>query len=642
MAKKQSHERALKNQTIGVEKQWAGDPFMKILVFAIPLVALLMIVYHIGSTWFPVFGPILHQNVHIAFAFVLLFLVAVKKSNSRLGLLYLTGLAAGLIVTIYIHVNVERLDMYAGFPEPMDIAIGLILVALVVFLTLKIWGAVFPILLGISVLYALFGHLIPGALGHAYMNPKLVLSNLGIGLTGTYGMVLNASANLIFLFIIFGSVFESVGIDKFFIEVGNFLGSRMRGGAAQTAIFSSSFVGMCTGAAAANVALTGSYTIPLMKSAGFRPEHAGAIEAVASTGGQLTPPIMGVAIFLMASFLGVNYGELMLNALVPAIVYYTVIVIAVIMIASRDNIPMLKHSVKKSMLVLSGPLFVFPMGLVTYLLIRRYTPAYAAVMGLMLLLFISVLRKETRPSIKDLVAGFSKGAIMASGIAVACACIGMFMVMLTSTGAGPKLAGIIQVLAGGNLLVALILTMVLSILLGCAMPTPVAYVITALVVSPALVEMGLNMMTAHFYVYYFAILSAVTPPVAGATMVGSQIAGTSYIKTGWESFKLVTPFFLVPYFLAKNPIIFLKNQAIFGSVTGIFSLIIAVLSLTVFCQGYCFKKVNGIERILFLVVAITGTAYGHFGSPHLLILTFFMALMGLIFMYFKKKMVIQR
>lgn len=603
---------------------------------AVPLTAMLMIAYHLWSIWFPVFSPLLHQNIHLSFAFVLIFFAAVQRSNSRFRTLYVSGAVLSLIVTIYIHANAERLDMWSGYPENVDVVVGLVLVGLVVFLTLKIWGSVFPILLGISILYALFGHHIPGALGHAHIGPKLVLSNLGIGLKGIYGMMLNASANLIFLFIIFGSVFEAVGIDKFFLEIGYFLGRHLRGGAAQTAVFSSSLVGMCTGAAAANVALTGSYTIPLMKQTGFHPKHAGAIEAVASTGGQLTPPVMGVAIFLMASFLGVNYGQLMLNALVPAIVFYAVVILGVLLIASREKIPMLRQPINRNLIRRSAPLFVLPMGLVTVLLIKRYTPAYAAALALLVLLVVSLMQKETRPSIRDLIAGFAKGAVMASGIALACACIGMFMTMLTTTGAGPKFAGVIQILAGENLVIALILTMVLSIFLGCAMPTVVAYVITALVVSPALVDMGLDLLSAHFFVFYFAILSAVTPPVAGATVVGSQIAGYSYMKTGWESLKLTGPFFLVPYFIIRNPVLFAKNQPFIEAFPALVSLAVACGAFLVFCQGYCFNKTGKLERILFLISSVLAAYYGLYNDIFAFVTSLLLFLL-LLFLQFSRR-----
>lgn len=575
---------------------------------------LVMIFYHMLAVWKPMFDALLHQNIHLGFAFVMLFLFAARESKGWKRILFLTGIIISLVVVTYIHIEKDRLDMWAGFPELPDIVIGLLLVALVTYLTWKSWGVVFPVLVGIGVLYAMFGHYLGGALGHPKYDFSVVLSSLGIGFSGIYGMILNSSANLIFLFIIFGSMFEVVGIGRFFIEIGNFLGKHLRGGAAQTAVFSSSFVGMCTGAAAANVALTGAYTIPLMKKAGFKPEHAGAIEAMASTGGQLTPPVMGVAIFLMASFLGKTYAELMATALIPAVLYYLCAMFGVILIASRIGIPMLTEKINRLPLINGAPLFIIPMSLITYFLLAHYTPAFAAMAAIVSLLVIALLRKETRPPLDELLKGVTAGVVMACTIAMACAMIGMLTSMLTLTGAGPKLAGVIEVLSGGNLLVALFFTALLAILLGCAMPTPVAYVITALVVAPGLERMGMNIMTAHFFVFYYAILSAVTPPVAGASMVGSKIAGATYMRTAWESLKLAVPFFLLPFYIVYHPVMLSQPQPFGDGVLALVSLAISATAAMVFCQRYLFADTGLVEHIGYLATCVFSLIYAFYNS----------------------------
>lgn len=255
---------------------------------------------------------------------------------------------------------------------------------------------------------------------------------------------------------------------------------------------------MALGVPAANVALTGAYTIPLMKKTGFSAEYASAIEAVASTGGQLTPPIMGVAVFLMAGFLGTTYANLMATALVPALFFYLTVFLGVIVISHRENMPMLSLEVNKEDLMVGAPLFVIPMSLIVILLMQHYTPAYAAFFAIAALLLVAGLRKITRPSLKDLTEGLIKGASIGASIAVACGVLGMFTKMLVSTGAAQKMAGLIQYLSGEYLIIGLFLTMLLSILLGCAMPTVVAYMLVALIVAPVLVDMGLNRTVAHF------------------------------------------------------------------------------------------------------------------------------------------------
>lgn len=591
-------------------------PAGKHLDQAIMTVAMLMIAYHFIVVWFPIFNPILHQNIHLGFCFLLLLLAVIRSLSGRrtfYRILLIIAMIIGVVSVIYVHVHYERLSMWAGFPEPVDVMVGIAMVILVIFLTWKEWGYIFPTLVFISMAYAFLGHYLKGPLAHPLIEPKLILSNLGIGLEGIYGMMLNASANLIFLFIIFGSLFQVVGIDKFFIELGSYFGGYVRGGSAQTAIVSSSFVGMCTGSAPANVALTGSYTIPLMKKTGFKGIHAAAIEAAASSGGQLTPPIMGVAVFIMAGFLGVSYGSLMITALIPAIFYYAIIIFGSLLIASRDNIPKLKKNIDKALLLRNGPVFVIPMGILTCLLILHYSPGYSAFFAIVAMLVIAMLQRETRPSLRPLLQGLTKGAIAGASIGIACASIGMFMKMLTTTGAASKLAALSQTLAGGHVVLGLCYAMGLSIILGCAMPIVVAYVICAIVVAPVLVDMGLPQMTAHFFVFYFAVLSAVTPPVAAAAMVGSKIAESDYVKTGFESLKLILPFFIVPFFLTANPIVMGRAQPLLSGAAAMVALIVACGSIMVFSQGYFLVATKKIERMGYLFVAFLSTVYGLYG-----------------------------
>jgi TRAP transporter 4TM/12TM fusion protein len=503
-------------------------------------------------------------------------------------------------------------------------------------MTWKEWGVIFPILAGVSISYAIWGHHLTGALGHSYIEPSLIVTNLSVGFEGIYGMMLNASANLIFLFIIFGSIFSAVGIDRFFFAVGNFLGRHLRGGSAQTAVFGSALVGMSLGVAPANVALTGSYTIPLMRKTGFKAEHAAAIEAVASTGGQLTPPIMGVAVFIMAGFLGISYSELMTTALVPALIFYITVFLGVTLIAQRENIPMLTLPVNRTDLKVGAPVFIIPMGLIVVLLFLHLTPAYVALIATVALLLVSSMRKETRPSLRKLAEGFIDGAKIGAGIAVACALLGMFTKMMVTTGAAQKMAGLVLVLSGGHLIVALVLTMLLSILLGCALPTVVAYVLVALIVSPVLVDMGLNQVIAHFFVFYYAILANVTPPVASATLVGSKIAGGSYMKASWESLKLSAPFYLVPYFIARNPIILSHSQPFFEATAAIVALLIACGGFMVFCQGYLLVKLNRVESCLALGAVLTAVFFGQYGGSVVLAVSVVLSLVLLIFQWRNK------
>jgi TRAP transporter 4TM/12TM fusion protein len=600
-------------------------------------VAIVMIAYHAFTTWRPLLNDLMHQNVHLGFALVILFLVNMRSSAGRKRTGYLVAVVLSIGCVVYMHFNFERLDMWSGYPEPRDIPVGIILPVIVLVVAWLQWGGIITSLAIAAVLYALFGHLIPGALGHAEMRPQYVMSLMGVGYRGIYGILLNASAIIIMPFIIFGSTFESVGINNVFIEIGGWIGNRLRGGAAQIAVFSSSFVAMCTGAAMANVALTGAYTIPLMKDAGYRPEQAGAIEAVASTGGQITPPVMGVSVFIMASFLGISYDVLMIKAIPPAIIYFAVSALGVILIAGREDIRKTVFQIKPMVIVKGIWVFVIPMTAVVLLLLNKFSPAYAAYISLVILLAVSLVQKATRPTLGQLIDGLTKGAHIVASIAIVCAAVGIFIRMMIATGVGIKLAGLIETLSSGHLIIALVLTMFLSILMGCALPTVPAYAIVALVVAPALVNMGVERLLAHFFVFYYAVLAVITPPVAPGAMVASKMAGASFWKTGLESTRLAAPFFLVPYFIMRNPLLLLEPQKEpLGMLLAVIGIIIACASLMVTLQNFCLVRVSPVERVLFAVTAGSATVFGYYGGmpPFVIALVLFT---GLILFQFKKR-----
>ena len=584
---------------------WAGS-----IDLIIKIVALLMIAYHAFTTWHPLFDDLVHQNIHLGFALAILFLNGMKSPSKRNRVIYSIGLFISLGCIIYMNVNFERLVMYSGYPELRDLPVGILLPVIVLAISWAQWGSIFTILALITIAYALFGHLIPGVFGHSELSPAYVISMMGVGFTGIYGVLLNASAILIMPFIIFGSAFESVGIDKVFIEVGNWIGTRIRGGAAQIAIISSTFVAMCTGAAMANVALTGSYTIPLMKKNGFKPEQAGAIEAVASTGGQITPPVMGVSIFIMANFLGISYQVLMVKAIPSAVIYFVLSSLGALLIAKRENLQKITVKTNRSVITKGIWVFIVPMSVLVALLVKRYSPAFAAYTTLGVLLLVSLVFKETRPSLRKLINGLTNGVQIMASLAIVCAAVGIFVRMLILTGAGMKLASMVEVISGGNLLLALFLTMVLSILMGCALPTVPAYIIVALVVSPALVNMGVDRLLAHFFVFYYAVLAVITPPVAPGSMVASKLAETKFLTTAWESTKLAAPFFLVPYFLIYNPLLVLEPEKdVLGIIMAILAMIIACGSLMIMLQKFLLAETSPTERVMLLVSAILATTF---------------------------------
>lgn len=584
------------------------------------IVAVAMLFYHALYLFLPIVNAILHQNIHLAFAFIILCLVGMRSAkNARLRMVWLGIALISLVVCIYIHIEYERLHMWAGYPEDVDVIVGITLVALVGLFGYLYWGIVFPLLAGGSVLYAFYGHLMSGPLGHPYLDPKLILSTMSIGFDGIYGMMLNTSANLIFFFVIFGSFFEAVGITRFFQSIGRFIGGKMRGGAAIGSVASSSLLGMCTGGSMVNVALAGSFTMPMMVEAGFKPTIAGGIEACSSTGGGLTPPVMGIAIFIMASFLNMTYVDLVPAAIVPALFFYIGLLLGVIAIIKRDNIPMCFISYDARAIRLGAPVFIIPISLLCYLLFNHFTPAFSAFWATILLLLVAIARKSTRPSLKTLLQGTVKGCESMASLALVLAIIGIFIAMINLTNAGPKLSTLIQILSGGYMLPSLVLTMVLCLLLGCALPAPVAYMVVALVVSPSMKDMGIPVVTTHLFCFYFSFLSNITPPIAGSSMVAARMLGCSFMRTAWESFKFSLPFFVVPYFAIYNPIVVLQAQNPMDAAVALIALMLCCIAIAAATWGYFRGNLNVIERLLFACSALVCTIGGLLsGMPSLL------------------------
>ena len=612
----------------------------KPLTWLIPTIALAMVLFHVVIVWYPIFGGIMTQNAHLGFCLVLILLYWARTNDSFwIKALCWLGAISSLAIVMYLAVHYERLDMEAGFPEPTDVVVGITLIIIVLAATWRSFGAVFPVLVLIGIGYALWGQHIPGVLGHPPFDFGFIVSSLSVGFQGIFGMLLNVSVNMLFLLVIFGSIFEATGINRFFMEFGKLIGRYLPGGSGHMAVFSSSFVGMVNGAAGANVAITGSFTIPAMKKAGFRGETAGGIEAMASTGGQLTPPIMGIAVFVMAGFLGVSYADLMFKAIIPAVAYYIVAILGVIIIAFREKIPMNRETTDKKVLLSGAPLFLIPIGVLTTIMLNHYSASYAAFWSIVTLLIVSFLRRDTRPKIKVLFQNLVRGAIMAGTFGIAIGCIGMLIKTLTFTGAATKLSLVVGIVSSGNLLLLLVLVMLLSILLSSSTPTVIAYIIVAFVAAPVLVENGIPIITAHFFVFYFAILASVTPPVAGAAIVACKIADAGYLKTSWESFKLVGPFYLLPFFIINNPVLLSEAQPFPEAAMAVISLAIALGAMLCFFQEYCLGPVSRAERILFLISAFSATWYGLHGNAYFFVIPLAL-MMGLIgYQWFKLKRV---
>jgi TRAP transporter 4TM/12TM fusion protein len=563
---------------------------------------LTMFLYHMVSTQRLFVGSFEHQNIHLFFVLVLTFLNTMReKKNGWVWAAQIGLLLLGVIGTFYVGFNLEHLEEAVGYPEPVDVVVGIVLMVLVLEGTRQAWGMTLPIVAALFMGYFLFGHLIPGPLHHRAFNFDYVISYLCIGLTGVYGTFLSISANQIFLFVVFGSLLSVIRITDFLYEMGKVVGRVLEGGPAQTAVVSSSLVGMVTGAAVANVAITGAFTIPYMKKVGYPSALAGGIEATASTGGQLMPPVMGAAAFLMAFFVGVPYAEIMLAGILPALFFYLAVFVGVQLVTVSSGIKAPREKPDYELIVRRLPLFVIPLSVIIVLLLFRFSPMLAAFWAILTAVGLSLISQQTRPTPMALARCLAKGAMVGAKIGVSLCVVGMVSQTLVTTGLGSKLAGLVETLSGGNIMIALIITMLVSILLGCGVPPVAAYSLVAIVTVPALVRMGVLPISAHFFCFYFSIISAVTPPVALGALAGAGIAGASYFKTAMNAFKLSIGGFIIPYLIVYNPILNLQVKDSVWAVGSLVSIPLALVALTAFIYNVGLCKLSKTERMISLL-----------------------------------------
>jgi TRAP transporter 4TM/12TM fusion protein len=591
--------------------QMKGPKAEGILNWAIVIVGCAMALYQLLITQYRFQGALEDYNLHLGFALALVFLASLGKlKKSRWWPFVLILLFASLTVTTYIKVNYTHLERVVGLPDTIDVIMGIVLIVVVMEATRLAWGPILPTITFLFILYFVFGQHMPWAmLAHGGFSWSYIVSVLGIGFKGIFGDFLAVSANFIFLFLVFGGLMEVIGVPGLLLEVGKLAGRVLAGGPGHTAVVGSSIIGTVTGAAVANVSLTGTFTIPLMKKVGYHPDTAGSIEATASTGGQLMPPIMGAAAFLIAYNLGLPYVKVMIAGIVPALFYYFTVFMGVQVIALKQKIAAPTEEVDKELILRRAPVFLIPMTIIVILLLLRYSPMYAAFYAIITAMVLSFIQKQTRPKLINVARGMANGAIAGSKIAIVLACVGIIAQTLYSTGAGVKLTGLVEELTAGHLFPALILTMIISIILGCGVPTAGAYILVALTVARALTRMGVSEISAHFFSFYFAIISALTPPVALAALAGASIAGGDYWKTSVSAFKLAIAGFILPFCMVYNPVFLLQGGGVAAGVSSLLAGVLGTASLVAAIYNYFMAPVTVWERWAHVLCATTFLVY---------------------------------
>ncbi len=589
-----------KNKTI----QKALDTVFFILIFSFLFYQL----YYIRSI---PYEPTVHAIVHLGFAMFIGVIARLREATLTPGksLYLIILLAASIWVTSYFFFNYKVILADPSYPPTIALVSGVIATLVAIILVRWSFGWLFPILSALAVLYVLYGKHLPGAWRAPSISPQRAITLLAADVTspwGLYGNLLGISANYLFLFIIFGSILHAFGGLRFIIQLGTFAASKLKSGPAALAVISSALLGSITGSTAANITITGSFTIPLMKDAGYKPEQASAIESAASNGGQFLPPIMGATVFVMAAYTGIPYITIVKAALVPSLVYFFILFLYAELNARKLNITTMPAQLNITSLLFDAPIFIGPLLLLILLLIQGFSLMFVvfwSVIAVVVLGLLASIRKESRLEWAFIKDKLYAGVIMGSHVAIILAVIGVFVASIEVTGLSLKLSIILGQLAGDNLFLILIFTMLASLILGVGVPTPAAYVIVATVLSPLLIRQGLPVLQAHLFPLFYAFISHLTPPVGVGLIIACKIADSNYLRSAVEVFKAAFVSLLLPFFFIYSPAILLQYDNVFIATLQIAGALLIFFNLSVFFNNQWKFKLTYNERIFMLVAS---------------------------------------
>ena len=552
------------------------------------------------------------RAIHLGLALVLIFILfPVRKgmsgdSQGKWSWLNLVLAVSGLSVGGYLFSQYEQMSFRAGAPNNWDMVIGVVLIILVLEASRRVLGwsmvAVAVLFLG----YAFIGDTLPMVIRHTGYSFERIVSAIALSSEGILGIALGVSASYVALFVIFGAFLERSGAGQFFINIALAGFGRMRGGPAKASIGASSLFGMISGSQVANVVSTGVLTIPLMKKSGYQPEFAGAVEAVASTGGMFLPPVMGATAFLIAEVLQVKYIDVAVAAALPAALYYLALYVMVDLRAARlglkgvsgKELPNVRLLLKEQ-----SHLFIPLMVLVISLFILKDSPTKAAFWSIISTPVACFLREKTRMNVKSIFTALERGARLTLVVASACATAGIIIGVINLSGLGLRLSGMLISLAGGNLLLLLLLTMIASLILGMGLPPVAAHIVLAVLAAPALITLNVDPMAAHLFVFFFGIISAITPPVALAAYAASGVANCSPTKTGFVAFRLALVAFIIPFQFVLGPTLILKGS-LPDIVISTISAVVGVIALAISLEGYLKRNLSLVSRAFLALGAL--------------------------------------
>lgn len=569
----------------------------KIDTILVAVIGVLMCAFHLYTAVFGIMPTSIQRGSHLAFVMMLVYLIKPIKIPHLRWFDYVCSVLGGIsaFYVVYAYDRYSTRIQYVSPVEPIDIVMCLVLMVLLLEGTRRAAGAALPVIVLVFIAYCFAGPVLPGLLNHRAVQLNIFVENMYMGYEGIFGSALGSSATFLFLFILFGSFLEDVGTGEYFIDLANRLVGWSKGGPAKAAVVSSAIFGSISGSAVANVYGTGVMTIPLMKKLNYEPTFAGATEAVASTGGQILPPVMGAAAFVMAEFLGVTYLDVVKAAAIPGIMYYVALLLMVHLRACKKDLQPMTEGFASDSHLLKNSYLIVPLVILIATLCLGYTAFKAVYLALASILVIGVVTR--RITLKILLKICVDGAKSAVTIALACAASGIIVGVLTTTGLGVAFTSIVLSVSQGILPLALLMTALACVILGMGVPTTAAYIIVSALCAPVLIKMGVVPIAAHMFVFYFAVISAITPPVALAAYAGAHLAGADMMKTGIQATKLGISAFLMPFMFVYSPALLMQgtlSEIILCCITSV----IGAFALAVGVEGYLYTKVSPVSRII--------------------------------------------
>ena len=568
----------------------AGKLYLVIALLGVPLT--------LFEIWFALFGsmqPLTLAVVFVGVLYVTTFLtVASTQNNARLTLFDYAFAALSFVCSIYLTLQTARyVEWVAGISEftALDLTVGTVVVLLTLELTRRCVGFGLSVVVYALLAYLFFGHQLSGVLAHREFTPAFFIEQMIISINGgIFSGPIQVVAAYVFLFILFGNFLAETGGGRFFFNLAALFAGRRVGGVSKVAVVSSGLFGMISGSPAADVMVTGSVNIPIMKKMGYSAVFAGAVEAVASTGGSLVPPVMGAVVFMMADFTGIKYVDIAKSVVIVCLLYYASIYFQVhhrsarlgILGLPKEQIPSVGQVCR------DGWLYAIPFTVLIWLLLAGYTPGYAGALAVLSMIAVSWLRRETRVTPRRFVVVCVNACYALGPLMAAVAAAGIVIGVLNLTGITGKVSSVMLAITGGNALFALIIAMMITVFLGMGMPVIAVYALVAVLIAPILVEMGLPVFEVHLFLVYYAVLSAITPPVAIAAYVASSIADASPMAIGWQAVRLASIIFIIPFIFVYEPALLLKGdwrQILLTATTAFFGVYFFALGVEGWYKG---------------------------------------------------------